>query len=124
MTRPRLRRLRRRSVRREAAAASDIPPRSRPGRRLEIVRDAEAVPRASSTGAADHGTELVEQQLIRLEERLLAEVQGDPAAERQMRQYFGLACAHFAAATVRQYLPILVERDVRGRFSGRNGTSR
>jgi len=63
----------------------------------------------------------VEQQLLRLEERLVAGVQRDPAAERDVRRSFALARARFAGATVRTYLPILVERDVRGRFPGGEG---
>jgi hypothetical protein len=131
MTPPVLRRLRHTRVRPEVTAASDVPPGSRPGHRLEIVAGGEVVPRgrvgtepASSAEAAARGTDQIERQLLRLEERLLAEVTGDPAAERDMRRCLALARAHFAEATVRQYLPILVERDVRGRLRDRTSVTR
>jgi hypothetical protein len=53
---------------------------------------------------------------VRLEQRLLAEAGGDPEAERRVRGELVLACARFDGATVRRFLPILIEREVRRRL--------
>ena len=37
--------------------------------------------------------------------------------EQSLRLHLAQACAHFASATVRQFLPILVEREVRRRLA-------
>jgi hypothetical protein len=58
----------------------------------------------------------VEEQLRRLEVRLLAEVGGDPAVESAVRRHLHASCARFATARVRTFVPILVEREVRRRL--------
>jgi hypothetical protein len=58
----------------------------------------------------------VEEQLRRVELRLLAEAGGDPAVERDVRRHLAESCARFATARVRLFLPILVEREVRRRL--------
>lgn len=58
----------------------------------------------------------VDEQLRRLALRLLAEVGGDPAAENAVRRHLDASFAVFATARVRQFVPILVERDVRRRL--------
>jgi hypothetical protein len=65
------------------------------------------------------GVQTVEEQLRRLEVRLLAEAGGDRAAEEDVRRRLALARARFGSARIRQFLPILIERDVRRRLSGR-----
>jgi hypothetical protein len=65
------------------------------------------------------GASSVEEQLRRLESRLLAEVGGDPAGEEDLRRHLTIARARFVSATVRQFLPILIERDVRRRLAAR-----
>jgi hypothetical protein len=61
----------------------------------------------------------VDDQLSRLEIRLLAEVEDDPVVEQHVRRLLSLAHARFAGATVRRFLPILIERDVRRQLDGR-----
>jgi hypothetical protein len=58
----------------------------------------------------------VEEQLRRLELRLLAEAGGDPAVERDVRRHLAESCARFETASVRLFVPILVEREVRRRL--------
>lgn len=58
----------------------------------------------------------VEEQLRRLELRLLAEAGGDPAVERDVRRHLAESCARFETARVRLFVPILVEREVRRRL--------
>jgi hypothetical protein len=65
------------------------------------------------------GVQTVEEQLRRLEARLLAEADRDRAAEEDVRRHLALARACFGSARIRQFLPILIERDVRRRLSGR-----
>jgi hypothetical protein len=65
------------------------------------------------------GAASVEEQLRRLEVRLLAEAGGDPAVERDVRRHFAESCARFETARVRTFLPILVEREVRRRLRDR-----
>jgi hypothetical protein len=55
----------------------------------------------------------VDDQILRLESRLLAEAGGDPDREQALLGHLARARAHFASATVRQFLPILIEREVR-----------
>ena len=62
------------------------------------------------------GNQNVDEQLRRLELRLLAEVGGDPTVESAVRRLLDASCARFATARVRQFVPILVERDVRRRL--------
>lgn len=52
----------------------------------------------------------------RVEARLLGEVAGDPVASMAVRSHLAVARARFADATVTQFLPILVEREVRRRM--------
>jgi hypothetical protein len=61
----------------------------------------------------------VEDQLSRLEVRLLAEVVGDRVAEQDVRRRLDAARARFAGAKVRRFLPILIERDVRRQLTDR-----
>jgi 2'-5' RNA ligase len=64
------------------------------------------------------GVQTVEEQLRRLEARLLAEAGGD-RAEEDVRRHLTLARARFGSARIRQFLPILIEPDVRRRLTGR-----
>jgi hypothetical protein len=64
------------------------------------------------------GARSVEEQLRRLETRLLAEAGGEAAAEADVRRLLAQARARFDDAPIRQFLPILIERDVRRRLSG------
>ena len=59
----------------------------------------------------------MDDQLLRLETRLLAEADGDPDTEQNLRRHLAQARALFASATVRQFLPILIEREVRRRLT-------
>ncbi len=61
-------------------------------------------------------TDPVGGQLARVEARLLGEVAGDPAASTAVRSHLAVARARFADATITQFLPILVEREVRRRM--------
>jgi hypothetical protein len=65
------------------------------------------------------GVQTVEEQLRRLEARLLAEAAGNRAMEQDVQRHLTLARARFASATIRRFLPILIEREVRRRLSGR-----
>jgi hypothetical protein len=60
----------------------------------------------------------VEEQLRRLESRLLAEAAGDPVVEQDVLRHLAGARARFDSATIRQFLPILIEREVRRRLAG------
>ena len=61
----------------------------------------------------------VEEQLCRLESRMLAEAGGDPAVREAVRRHLTVATARFDDATIRQFLPVLIEREVRRRLAGR-----
>lgn len=61
----------------------------------------------------------VERQLAQVERRLLSEAGGSHAREHQVHEQLALARARFSSATVRLYLPILVERVVRRQLSWR-----
>jgi hypothetical protein len=74
---------------------------------------------AAAPATAHRGSELADHQLLRVEARLLAEAKGNLDVEEDTRRWFALACARFAGAPVRQYLPILVEREVRERLRTR-----
>jgi len=64
--------------------------------------------------ARDEGRDAgVEEQLRRVAARLLAEADGDPVQQDLVRGHLARATARFAAAPIRQFLPILIERDVR-----------
>jgi hypothetical protein len=76
-------------------------------------------PRAGGEAAAATGGRTVDDQLRRLEARLLAEVGEDPDRERTVRGHLAQARARFASATVRQFLPILIEREVRRLLAAR-----
>lgn len=69
------------------------------------------------------GTAAVEEQLRRLESRLLAEAGGDPAVERDVRRHLADSCTRFATAPVRHFVPILVEREVRRRLRAQDGSA-
>jgi hypothetical protein len=60
----------------------------------------------------------VEEQLRRLEARLLAEAGGDLVREQAVLRHMTTARARFESATIRQFLPILIEREVRRRLAG------
>jgi hypothetical protein len=76
--------------------------------------EARSTPEDPAVPALHHS---VDQQILRLEARLLAEADGDPDLEQTLRLHVAQACAHFASATVRQFLPILIEREVRRRLA-------
>jgi hypothetical protein len=59
----------------------------------------------------------VDEQLHRLESRLVAEARGDPELEGRVRGELVEARARFDGATVRRFLPILIEREVRRRLA-------
>ena len=81
-----------------------------PAPRREVPPSADRTPSPAAGPAVDD-------QLRRLEARLLAEAEGDADLEQSLRLHLAQACAHFASATVRQFLPILVEREVRRRLA-------
>jgi len=62
----------------------------------------------------------VDVQLQRVESRLIALAREDTTLERDVRRYLAESCARFAAARVRRFVPILVEREVRDRLRARN----
>jgi hypothetical protein len=74
-----------------------------------VTAQLSAVPRA----VEDRGPDPVDTQLARLEARLLMEACGDPGRQAEVLDSLAVARAGFAGATVRRYLPILVERRVR-----------
>jgi hypothetical protein len=61
-------------------------------------------------------TDPVEEQLNRVAGRLLAETEGDAGAQQEVLRHLTAARERFAHATVRQFLPILVEREARRRM--------
>ncbi len=82
--------------------------------------DQSAAVHAVRAAPADRGPS-VDEQLHRLESRLVAEAGGDPEHERRVRGELSAACARFDGATVRRFLPILIEREVRRRLSALPG---
>ena len=90
-------------------------PSPRTAASVPVRRDAPAVP-PPRRPPADRGPS-VDEQLARLEQRLVAEAGGDAEAERRVRGQLVLACARFDGATVRRFLPILIEREVRRALS-------
>ena len=84
---------------------------------------AEGAPRLAPGPVAAHrdllaGAQSVDERLRQLEQRLLAEAAGDPHRERDLQAHLAHARARFASATVRQFLPVLIEREVRRRLAG------
>ncbi|WP_166503487.1 three-helix bundle dimerization domain-containing protein [Modestobacter italicus] len=83
---------------------------------------AEGVPRPGGPVAARRdllaGAHSVDERIRQLEQRLLAEAAGDPHRERDLQAHLAHARTRFASATVRQFLPILIEREVRRRIAG------
>jgi hypothetical protein len=61
----------------------------------------------------------VDEQLRQLEARLLAEADGDAAAQDAVRRHLTVVTARFDNATIRQFLPVLIEREVRRRLAWR-----
>jgi hypothetical protein len=84
----------------EPVTPGSVPPASDavPPERMSGTR---APTRAGLLGGASS----VEEQLRRLESRLLAEVGGDPAGEEDLRRHLTIARARFVSATVRQFPP-------------------
>jgi hypothetical protein len=76
--------------------------------------------RSPSQGAPSSTSGALEVRLQRVESRLIALAGGDPALERDVRRYLAESCARFATARVRQFVPILVEREVCDRLRARN----
>jgi hypothetical protein len=81
----------------------------------------EPLPRAGVREAAAPAAHLggpaaVEVQLGRVESRLLAEAAGDSALAADVRRFLDDARLRFSAAPVRQFVPILIEREVRRRL--------
>ena len=104
-------------------------------RTLDVVVDGSVGPpppraeliRPQDTGRTAHGgtpfdSTGVDVRLQRVESRLIALAGGDAALECDVRSYLAQSCARFAAARVRQYVPILVEREVRDRLRARSQT--
>jgi hypothetical protein len=60
----------------------------------------------------------VDGQLRRLESRLLADAGGDRAGQEDVRRHLALVRSRFETATIRQFLPVLIEGEVRRRLSG------
>jgi hypothetical protein len=87
---------------------------------LEVQLSTSAAPpglRSRRTGSLG-GVQSVEEQLRRLESRLLAEAGGDPVMEQEVLRHLTLSRALFDSATIQQFLPILIEREVRRRLAG------
>jgi hypothetical protein len=59
----------------------------------------------------------VDEQLRLLEVRLVASAGGDQDRERTVRCHVADVRARFASATIRRFLPILIEREVRRRLA-------
>jgi hypothetical protein len=116
-----------------------IPVRSAAGETVEMQNRSQAVivdgsvgptppaeaARPQDTGRTSHGgtpfaSAAVDVQLQRVESRLIALARGDATLEGDVRSYLAQSCARFATAPVRQYVPILVEREVRDRLRARN----
>jgi hypothetical protein len=72
--------------------------------------------RSPSGGGAPFASGAVEASLQWVESRLIALAGGDPVLEGDVRRYVAESCARFATARVRQFVPILVEREVRDRL--------
>ena len=107
-----------------ALAASAVAPDAATGRfrrnmpdpvpvAVPVQRTGPGTPRGSGILG---GIAAVDTQLERLEARLVAEAGGDPAIEQVVRRYLADSSARFAAARVRQFVPSLVEREVRERL--------
>jgi hypothetical protein len=85
---------------------------------------AEPVQARESGSPAQGGTsfvpDAVDVRLQTVEARLIALASGDAALERDVRRYLAESSARFATARVRQFVPILVEREVRDRLRARD----
>src|SRR4051812_15349100 len=79
-----------------------------------LAEDTAAPPQDGSSAAA------VDLRLQRVESRLIALAGGDASLEREVRRYVAESCARFTTARVRQFVPILVEREVRDRLRARD----
>lgn len=98
----------------QTSAAGGVPliPEQADGNRVDddaVVATSPVPPRADVV----RGGASVDEQLRRLELRLLAEADGDPAAERDVRRHLADSRTRFETARVRTFVPILVEREVR-----------
>jgi hypothetical protein len=71
----------------------------------------------AGAGPAGRWDEAVERQLERLEARLVAEFGDGPIAGWTMREHLAAARENYVGARVWNYLPILIERDVRSQLS-------
>jgi hypothetical protein len=84
----------------------------------------EAAPREDTGRSLRSGVPLssaaVDVQLQRVEARLIDLAGADPELERDVHLYLRESCARFATARVRQFVPILVEREVRARLRARD----
>ncbi|SOC49543.1 hypothetical protein SAMN05660748_2271 [Blastococcus aggregatus] len=87
--------------------AQAIEPRREPA--PTAPRDRAVVPVQRDQGSVDP----VDAQLATLEARLLGEVEGNAMASMQVRFHLAAARRRFADARIREFLPILVEREVR-----------
>ena len=76
--------------------------------------------RSPSQGGTSSTSAAVDVRLQRVESRLIALAGGDATLERDVRRYLAESSARFATARVRQFVPILVEREVRDRLRARN----
>lgn len=72
---------------------------------------------AARAGRSAYRDPSVDDQLARLEQRLLSEVGEDPDLQRRVLTELADVRSGFADATVRRFLPILVEREVRRRLA-------
>lgn len=99
------------SATRGRVPVGDLPVRSAPA-----SRPAPGNPAVVPVRRRPPSTDPVDARLEKLEERLLVEAGNDPAAVLAVGSHLAAARARFAGATVRQYLPILVEREVRRRL--------
>lgn len=75
----------------------------------------------SAVQRVHRSTDAVEEQLRRVEERLVTQAEGDPDALLAVRAHLTAARARFRDARIQQFLPILVEREVRRRMRGDGG---
>jgi hypothetical protein len=103
-----------------------------PNRRQDVIADgsvgstppADAAQPQDTRSPSQRGTSstsaAVDVRLQRMESRLIALAGGDATLERDVRRYLAESCARFATARVRQFVPILVEREVRDRLRARN----
>jgi len=72
-----------------------------------------------SQGGTSSSSAAVDVRLQPVESRLIALAGGDTALERAVRRYVAESLTRFETARVRQFVPILVEREVRDRLRAR-----